>query len=100
MEFSRTSITAMKADIKRLSAEQKDMRTQRKSVHFTGTRTVSANIAAHRHYWNRINLMHMFHVYAVMRGKEPVEPKHKELNHNSITKLFNYYGKIVCAEQN
>lgn len=101
MEFSRTSIAAMKADIKRLAAEQKEARPQRKADHhFSGVRTLSPAEAFNRHYWNRINLMHMYHVYAIMRGKEPIAPKHKELNQNSITKLFNKYGTIVCADTN
>lgn len=100
MEFSRQSIADMKSAIKQLSAEQKDLRPQRKTVHFQGTRTVPEWKATSQHQDNRYQLAHMFYAYSIMRGKEPVPFKHKPLNNNLITKILEKYGTLVHPEQN
>jgi hypothetical protein len=99
MERNTRAIAALKTDIKRLSAEQKTLRPQRKSVHFTGIRTVPAWKATADHLYNRWELRYLYLAYGIMRGKhiEQMEPTAKTLaNAERIAKVINKYEEVVC----
>lgn len=60
----------LKNEIKRLAAEQPQLKNQRKSVYFVGERTMSVNEARWKHVQNRHNLRHLLLAYATLRGKD------------------------------
>lgn len=62
----------LKNQIKELSAEQTFNKDQRKAVHISGERKISATEAAAKHVANRYKLRLMHVAYAILRGKDPV----------------------------
>ena len=62
-------IKELKAEIKRLSAEQRILKPQRKTVYFKGERTVKVGDATNMVESNRFTLRHMFILYGIMRNK-------------------------------
>jgi hypothetical protein len=74
------AIRLMKADIKTLVTEQRELKIQRKSdANLKGERKYSQSQASSRHAENRFKLRHMYIVYGQLRGKsiEQIEPKSK-----------------------
>ena len=65
----RTQLKSLKNDIKQLSAEQREMKRQRKTVHFTGERTLEPWQAVSRVVTNANKLRHMFILYGEIRNK-------------------------------
>lgn len=74
-------ILKLKRIIKKLSEEQKALRFERKQS-FKDKRKYSdsAGDAWWTHQCNRRELMHMFYLYDILRGKEPILPKRKEIS--------------------
>ena len=66
---------AIREEIKKLSDEQRDLKPQRKTVYFTGTRTCEPGQACDRVSDNRYVLRHLFAAYAVIKGMERPEIK-------------------------
>lgn len=100
MEFSKEAFIALKSDIKIKVKEQREYRPQRKTVHFTGVRTVDAGTAQFRHALNRYSLRYLYLAYAIVRGKtiQQVENKCREDNKPSTTRIetiINQYEQAV-----
>lgn len=68
-----------KSAIKMLVESQRKHKPQRKTVHFSGTRTVEPWEAAHIVSTNREELRHLYIVYGELRGKslDQIEPNRK-----------------------
>lgn len=99
MAYSKQSIKKVKELIKTLVVEQKQLRLQRKTVHFTGTRTLAPWQATAKHLINRYELRHFYIAYAIMRDKtiDDVEPKRKtEFNQLKVDKILETYGEVIC----
>lgn len=100
MERNTVAIALLKTDIKRLSAEQKQLKPQRKTVHFTGIRTLPAWKAAANHLYNRWELRYLYLAYGILRGKhiEQMEPTTKNpANLERIAKVITKYEEAVCS---
>lgn len=63
--------------IAKLANQQIELKPQRKTVHFTGERTIDAGNAQYNVQQNKSVLMHLHIAYAQMRGKELPKPKRK-----------------------
>ena len=90
-------LNELKSEIKRIEAEQKSLKPQRKTIHFTGNRVVPADQAAHEVKVNKGALRHLYIVYGQLRGKtlEQVEPHRKsEPNPWIISKLLEKYKPV------
>lgn len=76
---------AIREEIKNLSANQRNLKPQRKTVRFNGTRTVSSGNAIGAVNRNRYNLRHLYLAYAKLRGKnlDEVENPEKVRENNS-----------------
>ncbi len=88
-------ILKMKEEIKKLSQSQKDLKGQRKTVHFTGKRTMEPWEATIKVRNNKILLRHMYIVYGMLRGKDidTIEPNRKtEPNQRLIDRLMMEYS--------
>ena len=98
MEYSRQQILSLKETIKKLAEQQKSYKQQRKTVHFTGTRTVPAWLATQQHQINRYDLRHLYIAYGIMRGKsiEQIEPKCKTpYSEEKVQKIMEKYGEVI-----
>jgi len=101
MEYSREKILQMKEEIKKLVAEQKSVKPQRKTEHFHGTRTLPAWKAVAQHSINRYTLRHKYIAYGFMRGKslEQIEGKSKTApNLTLVAKILQGYEEAVCSD--
>jgi len=90
-------LNELKSEIKKIETEQKSLKPQRKTVHFTGTRTVPANQATYEVQVNKASLRHLHIAYGILRGKtlEQIEPKRKtEPNEWIISKLLEKYKPV------
>lgn len=89
--------STIKEAIKDLSQQQKELKPQRKTVHFKGTRTVEPGDATYKVDSNRYRLRHMFIAYAILKGKEPIYPKKAEWSQSVVDNLVkNYTVKDVA----
>ena len=79
-------------EIKKLSDEQRFLRTQVKTVHLNVERKVPSNIAINKRYSNRRKLRHLFYLYDQLRGKELVPFKKAEFSTYYLDKLKSEYG--------
>lgn len=87
----------IKSEIASLVAEQISLKPQRKTVHFTGNRTVPADKAAYEVVINKGSLRHLYIVYGLFRGKtlDQIEPKRKsEPNPWIIENLMEKYKPV------
>lgn len=84
---------AIREEIKKLSDEQRDLKPQRKTVYFTGTRTCEPGQACDRVSDNRYVLRHLFAAYAVIKGMERPEIKNpmKIINDRMIENFVAIY---------
>ena len=83
----------LKEDIKKLAAEQKAQKNQRKTKNLIGQRTVEPWRATMKVHYNKQVLTDMYHVYAILRGKNsPYEAE--QLNHSRVNDLFSKYGVV------
>lgn len=102
MAYSKQSKLALKNVIKNLVAQQKLLKPQRKTVHYTGLRTHPAWEATARHLNNRYDLRHLYLAFGIMRGKsvDVIEPKRKTpFNQIKVDKIIEQYGEVVCDNQ-
>lgn len=100
MEFSKEAKAKIKGDIKTLVAEQKSVKLQRKTVHFSGSRTVPAWKAVAVHAANRYELRHLYLAYGIMRGRtvEQIEPTRKTPHDaTTLSTILMKYEDAVCA---
>lgn len=88
-------IAELKKRIKSLSLNQKRLKPQRKQ-NYKGIRKYSQNQASEYARQNKFNLMHMYHVYAELRGKVPTPPKNKILNERVLKNLREQYSEKVA----
>jgi len=68
--IEKVNVKQLKEDIRVLAAEQKELRNQRKTVRFSGTRTMEPWEATMNHFHNRQKLRVMYAAYAILRGRE------------------------------
>lgn len=108
MEYNKEAIKALKSAIKLLVIEQRQIKPQRKTVHFTGDRTMPPWKAQATHLLNRFELRYMYLAYGLMRGKTilQMEVKSKEpAIEKYITKVIEKYEsenpikQVVCSDQ-
>jgi tRNA splicing ligase len=85
--YTKEQILLMKNAIKSKVAEQKSLKPQRKTVHFSGERTVSPSQATWQHRLNRYELRHMYYAYAIMRGKDPMIGETKTKENNPVSQM-------------
>lgn len=89
----------LKSEIKKLVAEQMALKPQRKTVHFTGERTIPADQATLEVIVNKGSLRHLYIVYGLLRGKtlDQIEPKRcSEPNQWIISKLLEKYKPVAA----
>lgn len=100
MEFSKESKAKIKGDIKILVAEQKSVKPQRKTVHYSGSRIMPAWKAVAVHAANRYELRHLYIAYGVMRGKtvEQIEPTRKTKHDATTLSTILMKYETVCAD--
>ena len=89
-------VKAYKAEIKKLSETQKELKNQRKTVKIKGERTMPAKDAQWKHMANKYTLRVMFAAYGLMRGKSfsQTENKYPEDGH-PLNKYKNQIDKIL-----
>lgn len=100
--IEKIKVSIIKNDIKTLSAEQRSLRNQRKTVKLKGERTMEPWVAACQHQANREKLRLMFAAYGLMRGKSfsQMEHNHTEEEHPlknflpQISKIIEHYNKL------
>lgn len=69
--------------IKELANGQKDLKNQRKTLKLVGERTMSPDMAASNHQYNRERLRVLYAAYGILKGKKysEIENKYPEENH-------------------
>jgi hypothetical protein len=89
----------LKSAIKSLSAKQRETKLQRKSVSFTGERSLTPNDAQLLALSQKWELKHMFIAYAIVRGKsiETAIKPDTEYSTNKVEELVKKYGEVVCV---
>lgn len=93
-----TQIQQLKLDIANLVTEVRQLKPQRKTINFTGIRTMSPNDAATRVSNIQFELRHLYIVYALLRGKtlDMVEPNRKtEPSQWQIERYMEKYSELV-----
>jgi len=83
--------TKIRTDIKQLVDQQVVLKPQRKTIHFTGIRTVEADQATYNVFSNREKLRHLYEAYAVLKGKERQKCVKKEISQSLIDKYILEY---------
>lgn len=78
----------IRTEIKRLSQMQVELKPQRKTVNFTGERTIDAEQASYLVFDNKFKLRHLYHAYALLKGKELPKYKEKTLFMESVAKKY------------
>lgn len=78
---------SIRAEIKLLAQDQIEVKPQRKTVNFTGTRNVGSDDAQYIVLKNSYELMHLYMAYQVLKGKEIIYPTKKEYSQSKIDKL-------------
>ena len=81
--------------IAKLANRQTELKPQRKTVHFTGERTIDAGNAQYNVQQNKSLLMHLHIAYAQLREKELPQPKRKVV-HPELVK--NYVKQFTPKE--
>ena len=87
--------TRISTEIKRLSEEQIFLKNQRKTVKLIGERQVEPEVAAYKVFNNKETLRHLFEAYAILRGKDRIECKNKEINKTLVERLVLEYKEMV-----
>lgn len=79
-------------EIEKLEKEQRVVKPQRKTVHFTGERTLSPADAYKKTVYNKSKLRAMYAAYNLLRGKnfEVTEKNYKPLNKEEFFNLNGY----------
>ena len=81
----------IKTEIVNLSKEQISLKEQRKTIKFTGTRTVQPDVASYKVGDNKTKLRHLFEAYAILKGKERQVCTKKEISQSLVDKLVLEY---------
>lgn len=89
----------IREEIKRLSQEQVDYKPQRKTVNFSGNRTIPVWKANQLVMFNAYTLMHLFLAYAKIKGKDIEQPKHKIVNEDLVQTFVTRYTERVEEEK-
>jgi hypothetical protein len=86
-------IKQMREEIAQKENEQKTIKPQRKTVHFTGTRTIDPEDAYNKVIDNKFDLRIMYAAYNLLRGKkfEITESNSKPIDREEYYKLRGYY---------
>ena len=106
--IERINVAEMKADIKIMAEEQKDLKNQRRTEKLVGDRKMSPSDATYKHQLNRENLRVMYAAYGLARGKSfnQIENHYPEDNHplnyhqGSIDRFLKLYIEKVEVEIN
>ncbi len=96
----RTAISLLKQDIKILAEEQKNIKTQRKTVYCNVERTVEPRKAVMLIIDNRIKLTQLYIAYLKLRNKDVAltYPNHTSMWSSKTDKLVDLYlGKAVAV---
>ena len=91
----------LKEEIKKLSAEQTNLKQQRKTIHLKGQRTIEPYKANEKHTLNRWEIFHLLLAYAKLRNRED-RMKLKEgtkFNVFKVQDLVKKYGMDVCPDK-
>lgn len=68
--INKKAVAMLKEDIKKQVELQKSYKDQRKTVRFSGTRTMSPDEASWKHTLNREKLRRMYLAYGILREKD------------------------------
>ena len=92
----------LKSAIKDLSQKQKETKGQRKTVNFTGVRTMHPKDAQMLALSQKEALKHMYIAYALLRGKsiETAITSKTEYSKRRVEELVATYGEAVCVSAN
>lgn len=90
---------AIREEIKRLSAAQVNLKPQRKTVYFTGTRALSPEQATMSVLDNRFLLRHLFIAYAKLRNVERPLPKNKPVDMGIVNGYLEKYAVPIISDQ-
>ena len=87
----------LKSAIAVLAAKQRATKEQRKTVRFIGTRTMKPNDAAAYARDNKVELMHMYLAYGILRGREITQiiSKDTEYSERKLNELIAKYGEAL-----
>jgi hypothetical protein len=87
------AIINFRKEIAKLEVEQKKAKSQRKTVHFTGTRTMEPWEATEFVQDTKVELRAMYAAYGLLRGKkfEQIESNSKPINRNEIYERTGMY---------
>lgn len=101
--FTKEAKQLLKDVIKSKVQEQKTLKPQRKTVHFTGIRTVEPWQATSLHQINRYDLRHLYIAYGIMRGRtnNQIENRsYQPFNEAKVQQILDCYAtkEVVCSE--
>lgn len=101
-------VQSMKIEIKSRASLQSFYRLQRKTVHYTGERTLSPDDARMEHSMNRYSLRYLYLAYGKIRNKTPeqIEGKHPVVfgkivnapDETLIDKIIAKHEKALCGD--
>ena len=92
----------LKSEIKALAAKQKATKEQRKTVKFTGTRSLTPKEAQLLALRQKEELKHMYIAYALLRSKSietAIGPK-TEYSQRRVDEIIAKYAEAVCVSAN
>lgn len=94
----KINVAKFKEDIRILAEGQRELKNQRRTVRFSGTRTMSPSEATWKHQMNREKLRLMYAAYGLMRGKtfNQIENKYEEEGH-PLNEYRMKIGKIISS---
>jgi hypothetical protein len=81
----------IRTEIKTLSEQQTVLKPQRKTVYFTGERTMDSSSAAYKVIDNRNKLRHLFEAYAILKGKDRQVHTKVEISESLVNKYVEQY---------
>lgn len=93
-------MNTLKEEIKTLSAQQRELKNQRKTVDLKGERTMDPSQATFKHQVNRNRLRHLFMAYGLLKGKtqEQIEANPKTpIDMDYVNKILEQHGKAICS---
>ena len=77
----------IKEEIKELAEKQVFLKSQRKTVKLVGERKMPSWEATYKAQLGKETLRHLNAAYRILRGKEPILPKRKELDMDYVNRL-------------
>lgn len=91
----------LKSDIKNLALKQRFTKEQRKSVRFTGTRSLTPQDAQLLALEQKNQLKHMYIAYAQLRGKsiETAIKLDTPYSKRKVEELVEKYGEVICVSK-